>query len=310
MPISVTCPSCAAKLQAPEAAVGRKVKCPKCQTPVPVQAGKGAALTAKASAAKPSAVKAVAAKPPPSKTAPTRPTKAAPVEPAVPSVEDAGEGAAWERSTLLQHNEWTFKEQGWLRINVKNRHFQLYKAATKDIIGYADEKASGFFLALRALNNLGKWLPTTVEVRDEPDGPLLLSIRKINIPLLPWTDIEIYDDQRQKLGYFRTKIFSLLGGFWLYDAEGKEVAEVKAKLGMPPRYLFLTKDGRELGSVGNEAVTKAAESKKVQFTVTVGRPSLRLKVAPEMENELKIKALMLATVLAFEFTGVGDKLLQ
>jgi hypothetical protein len=222
----------------------------------------------------------------------------------------ASDTSSWEQSALFQHNEWTFKEQGWLRINVKNRHFHIFKAATKDVIGYADEKANGFFLALRALNNLGKWLPTTVEVREELDGPLLLAVRKINIPLLPWTDIEIYDDQRQKLGYFRTKIFSLLGGFWLYDAEGKEVAEVKAKLGMPPRYLFLSKDGRELGSVGNEAVTKAAETKKVQFTVTVGRQSLRLKVAPEMVNEPKIKALMLATVLAFEFTGVGDKLLQ
>lgn len=42
MPISVTCASCKAKLQAPEAASGRKVKCPKCGTPVQVPAGKTA----------------------------------------------------------------------------------------------------------------------------------------------------------------------------------------------------------------------------------------------------------------------------
>jgi hypothetical protein len=230
--------------------------------------------------------------------------KAAPDEPAEPS----DEGGAWERSALLRHNEWTFKEQGWLRINVKNRHHHILKAAGTDVLGYADEKASGLVLTMRALPSLAKWLPTTVEVREEQDGPLLLSIRKINFPLLPWTDVEIYDDQRQKIGYFRTKIFSILGGFWLYDAEGKEVAEVKAKLGMPPRYLFLSRDGRELGSVGNEAMTKAVESKKV--TISFGRPSLRLKVAPEMADEPKIKALMLATALAFEFTGVGDKLLK
>lgn len=333
MPIPTSC-SCGAKLQAPDAAAGRKVKCPKCGTGIVVPGGKAPAAApskaaapatlqaskpaapAPARASKPAAAaapapakasKAVAEAPPPSKPRPK------PAEPPSDADDAEAEGpSAWEQARVLQHNEWTFQEQGWLRVNVKNRHFHICKAATKDVVGYADEKASGLFLALRALNNLGKWLPTTVEIRDEQDGPLLLSIRKVNLPLLPWTDIEIYDDQRKKLGYFRTKIFSLLGGFWLYDAEGQEVAEVKAKLGMPPRYLFLSKDGRELGSVANEVLAKVAETKKMQVSITTpfNRPSLRLKVSPEMENEPRIKALMLATVLAFEFTGVGNRLLK
>lgn len=38
MPISVQCPSCSAKLNAPDAAAGKRVKCPKCQTVVPIPA--------------------------------------------------------------------------------------------------------------------------------------------------------------------------------------------------------------------------------------------------------------------------------
>ncbi len=36
MPISVACPSCAARLNAPDQAAGKAVRCPKCQTPVSV----------------------------------------------------------------------------------------------------------------------------------------------------------------------------------------------------------------------------------------------------------------------------------
>ena len=32
MPIAVVCPSCAAKMRAPDSAAGRKTKCPKCGT--------------------------------------------------------------------------------------------------------------------------------------------------------------------------------------------------------------------------------------------------------------------------------------
>jgi hypothetical protein len=38
MPISVQCPGCSAKLNAPDAAAGKRVKCPKCQTAVPIPA--------------------------------------------------------------------------------------------------------------------------------------------------------------------------------------------------------------------------------------------------------------------------------
>jgi len=47
MPITIACPSCKARLNAPDTAAGKKVKCPKCQSPIPVPAAGGAPAPAK-----------------------------------------------------------------------------------------------------------------------------------------------------------------------------------------------------------------------------------------------------------------------
>jgi uncharacterized RDD family membrane protein YckC/Zn finger protein HypA/HybF involved in hydrogenase expression len=61
MPVKVKCPKCSKVLNAPEAARGKAVKCPECESKVPVPAGDGSAGGSK-SAAKPG-VKSAAAKP-------------------------------------------------------------------------------------------------------------------------------------------------------------------------------------------------------------------------------------------------------
>jgi len=48
MPISVACPTCGTKLRAPDTAVGKKIKCPKCASLIPVSeadAGAGSGVT-------------------------------------------------------------------------------------------------------------------------------------------------------------------------------------------------------------------------------------------------------------------------
>jgi hypothetical protein len=41
MPLSVTCPACTARLRAPDAAMGRTLRCPKCKGPVVVPSASG-----------------------------------------------------------------------------------------------------------------------------------------------------------------------------------------------------------------------------------------------------------------------------
>jgi S1-C subfamily serine protease len=48
MPIVISCPSCKAKLKAPDNAVGKAVKCPGCGTAIAVRAGAGAEAPAPA----------------------------------------------------------------------------------------------------------------------------------------------------------------------------------------------------------------------------------------------------------------------
>ena len=81
MPIPVRCPSCEKGLGIPDKYAGKKVKCPKCQSPIKVPAGeavaagassksataKPAASTKPAAAAKPAAQKAAAKQPPAAK---------------------------------------------------------------------------------------------------------------------------------------------------------------------------------------------------------------------------------------------------
>lgn len=58
MPIQITCPGCQAKLRAPDTAVGKKTKCPKCQTIVSVPAGGDSAPAPAAPVAKSAAAPA------------------------------------------------------------------------------------------------------------------------------------------------------------------------------------------------------------------------------------------------------------
>ena len=113
MPISVQCPGCKAKLNAPDSAAGKRVKCPKCQTPVAVS-GQAAGVKAPAPvAAAPTPPKAAALPPMPAARAakaaapavapqPVQPTPpaAAEVAPAFPVVTTAAKPAAKAKSGL------------------------------------------------------------------------------------------------------------------------------------------------------------------------------------------------------------------
>jgi hypothetical protein len=94
MPISVACPGCSTKFKAPDAAAGKRIKCPKCGGAIAVTPG--AATTATASTATNSATAPPAAKPaqPAVSAAAPRPVAAAakaapPASPAKPAVAPA-----------------------------------------------------------------------------------------------------------------------------------------------------------------------------------------------------------------------------
>jgi uncharacterized protein YxjI len=124
--------------------------------------------------------------------------------------------------------------------------FDIYDAATQAKVALARETPGGFITFLRFLVNK-RLLPNLVTVtQGDENGPLLLAIRK------PFTFLRskvwVEDGSGRRLGYFRSKIFSFGGGFWVHDEFDRQVAEVKGDW-KGWNFKFLTVEGKELGLV-------------------------------------------------------------
>ena len=103
--------------------------------------------------------------------------------------------------------------------------YDIFDAETKQKIGVAREEIPAWAKWLRLLVNK-KLLPTTVALREgeDLDGEIVLSIvRGVGLFRVP---VKVFLGDK-KIGEFKSKIFSLGGGFYVYDAHGNQVAEVK-----------------------------------------------------------------------------------
>jgi uncharacterized protein YxjI len=144
---------------------------------------------------------------------------------------------------MLDRKTFLVKERvGFLRLVDT---FDIYDAATGTKIGSAREVIGPLLKVLRLV--IGKrLLPTLVEVRQDESGPALLSMRR-GAHLLR-ARVTVRDRLGKELGYFRSKIFSLGGGFHVLDASNNPVAEIKGDW-KGWNFRFLSKDGIELGKV-------------------------------------------------------------
>src|SRR5688500_15152110 len=103
--------------------------------------------------------------------------------------------------------------------------YDILDATSQGLIAVAREKPGGFILFLRFLINK-RMLPTQVEIRGGgEEGPLLFSITR-GMTFLR-SKVRVLDDKGVDIGYFKSKLFSFGGGFYVYDTSDKQVAEVK-----------------------------------------------------------------------------------
>jgi uncharacterized protein YxjI len=116
-------------------------------------------------------------------------------------------------------------------------------------IGVAKEKPGALIHLLRLLVNK-RLLPTQVFVyqgsRPEDESRELFSLRRGINPLIP--KVDICDTRGKSVGFLKGKLFSIGGGFSVFDAAGTRYAEVK---GNWKGWNFQIKDlaGSELGTV-------------------------------------------------------------
>jgi hypothetical protein len=214
-------------------------------------------------------------------------------------------GEMWAKSEMLRHNRFMVKS----KFSFSGVKFNITNPDTKDDLGMAKERIGFFTQILRGVNvgpvRFKDWMATIIEVREEDDGPVLFTIRKPTQLFSLVTTLQVLDDQGDMIGYFRTKLFSFFGGFWVYDAHDEKLAEVQAKFELKnPRILFKGKNGSELAHISSEV----REAKGIK--VVWGSPGLTVSMAEEMKEQTQIKVLLLATTLAMEMTGVGKKLVK
>lgn len=127
--------------------------------------------------------------------------------------------------------------------------YDILDPETRAQLGVAKEKPGALIHILRLLINK-RLLPTTVSVYagagPEDESRELFSLRRGLNPLAP--KVEICDTRGKAVGYLKGKLFSIGGGFNVFDAAGNRYAEVK---GNWKGWTFRITDtaGNELGTV-------------------------------------------------------------
>lgn len=144
---------------------------------------------------------------------------------------------------MLERKTFLIKERvGFLKLVDT---FDIYDPETGAQIGIARESISPALKALRLLIDK-RLLPTSVEVREREDGPVVLSLhRGANILR---ARISVRNRLEKEIGRFRSKVLSFGGGFHVLDAAGRPIAEIKGDW-KGWNFRFLAPDGSELGVV-------------------------------------------------------------
>ena len=123
---------------------------------------------------------------------------------------------------MLTLNSFLVKERAGLMKMTDT--YDIFDPATGKQVGIAKEKISGLLTGLRLILSK-KLLPTRVEVREHESDRLLFSLRRG--PAFFRSTVHIVDGSGNPLGHFKSKVFSVGGGFFVFDPDGNQVAEVK-----------------------------------------------------------------------------------
>lgn len=139
--------------------------------------------------------------------------------------------------------------------------YDILDPETQAPLGTAKETTSGWIVALRFLINKGM-LPMSVSIyaQDRDDRPLLTLTRGFT---LLRSKVWIVNATGERIGYFKSKLFSFGGGFLVYDMHDTKVADIKGDW-KGWNFRFLNAEGREMGlvtkkwaGIGKELFTSA-----------------------------------------------------
>ena len=157
--------------------------------------------------------------------------------------------------------------------------FEVLDPATQQPVAVAREKPGAWIHLLRFILNK-QMLPTRIVVReagDPEEGRLLFHLRR-GFNLVRST-VTVYDDQDVPIGYFRSrfKLFSLGGGFRVFDMDDREVARLDGDW-KGWNFQFKGPNGEEIGVVTRQwgglakELFTSADTYRVSLTGAKGAP--------------------------------------
>jgi uncharacterized protein YxjI len=123
---------------------------------------------------------------------------------------------------MFDRRQFMVKERvGFLKLTDAYDIFDLNSSAQ---LGTAQEAVSPLIKVLRLLINK-RLLPTSIEVRASDGGPAMLTIKR-GVGFLR-TPVQVLDQSGRQIGSFKSKVFTLGGGFDVFDSTGNKIAEIK-----------------------------------------------------------------------------------
>lgn len=123
--------------------------------------------------------------------------------------------------------------------------YDIFEADTGTQVAIAQEKPGAFILFLRFLINK-QMLPTTVNIAPQADAaPIIVIHRKFSFLR---SKVSVKAGDGRELGYFKSKILSLGGGFLVFNKADQQIAEIKGNW-KGWDFKFLTTAGAEIGTV-------------------------------------------------------------
>jgi uncharacterized protein YxjI len=123
--------------------------------------------------------------------------------------------------------------------------YDIFDPNTNQPIGVAKEEPGGMIKFLRLVINK-TMLPNKINVYDSSDNSKVVMIQK------PFSffrsKVSVYNSKGELIGYFKSKILTLGGGFWVLDKNERQVAEIKGDW-KGWNFKFLGENGQEMGAV-------------------------------------------------------------
>jgi Scramblase len=192
---------------------------------------------------------------------------------------------------MLECNSFAIQERKKILSSVQS--YDIRNGETGEVVGSAREEIGFFTKSLRWVMSK-HLLPTKLEIREKPDDSLVFMLRR------GWylfkSRVEVRDSQGHLVGFFRSKFFTISGGFHVYDKDGKYFAQVQGRL-FGFDYRFLTEDGKvELGRVSKVLGGLAGVAREMFFSAD----NYFLMINPDLAEQPMAKMLLLAATLAVD----------